>query len=334
MKEETRKELTPKNYIRKLFEETKDKKLTISYTDIFNETCSSTYKMDWTKEDAEHLVELYDNMTASLARIGTLCDELTDEDKCRALLTEYDFNIWYTYIRPFEPFDGDLELVEVLDFRAETDALEEEEWELLDRHYEWYVQNSRSRLLFDRMCPSHLINRAQRYERLIELNAPDIVLEEEGRCLAKEMVLYYYAVKKIEFDSFSFVMAQHGTYEEALEEIKNGRKRTHWMWFIFPQLRGLGKSNIADQYGIADLDEAEAYLKHKVLGARLIEISSELLKLNENNPIKIFGDIDAVKLKSSMTLFSLVSEDGSVFHKVLEKFFGGEKDDKTLELLQ
>lgn len=135
------------------------------------------------------------------------------------------------------------------------------------------------------------------------------------------------------FDSAKFISAQAHTYEKALKEIKSGRKRTHWMWFIFPQLRGLGVSNMAHRYGIADLEEAKAYLLHNDLGARLIEISTELLKLEESDPEVIFGDIDAVKLKSSMTLFSLVSEDDSVFHKVLQKFFKGQTDVKTLELL-
>lgn len=135
------------------------------------------------------------------------------------------------------------------------------------------------------------------------------------------------------FDSVKFISAQAHTYEKALEEIKRGKKRTHWMWFIFPQLRGLGVSDMAYTYGIADLDEAKAYLAHDDLGARLIEISTELLKLEENDPEVIFGDIDALKLKSSMTLFSLISEENSVFHKVLQKFFEGQSDAKTIELL-
>ncbi len=333
MNEDIRRKYTPQEYIRKLFDETKEGKLEISYITLFDEEYSSTYKMDWTKKDVEHTVERYENLTASLTHIGKLHDKLTDEAKCRALLTEQDRNIWYKYIRPFEPFDGDVELVAELQLRAETETLEDEEWELLERHHDWFVKNSRKRLPFDRMCPSHLIKRAQRYERLIELNAPDVVVEEEGRSLAEEMVLYYHAVKKIELDSLKFIMAQNGTYKAALNEIKSGKKKTHWMWFIFPQLRDLGISDMAFKYGIADLDEAKAYLEHSVLGANLIEISSELLKLDKTDPIEIFGDIDAIKLKSCMTLFSLVSEENSVFHKVLEKFYNGQKDLKTLELL-
>lgn len=135
------------------------------------------------------------------------------------------------------------------------------------------------------------------------------------------------------FDSLKFILAQLNTYEKALGEIKSGKKRTHWMWFIFPQLRGLGMSDMAHKYGIADLEEAKAYLAHDALGARLIEISAELLKLEGSDPEAVFGDIDAVKLKSSMTLFSLVSEDDSVFHKILQKYFDGRQDAKTLKLL-
>jgi uncharacterized protein (DUF1810 family) len=143
----------------------------------------------------------------------------------------------------------------------------------------------------------------------------------------------WYDIYNNAFDSLKFILAQKGTYERALTEIKSGKKLTHWMWFIFPQLRGLGISDMAYKYGLADLDEAKAYLAHEDLGARLTEISTELLNLEENDPEVIFGDIDAVKLKSSMTLFSLISEENSVFHKVLQKFFKGQTDTKTLELL-
>lgn len=135
-------------------------------------------------------------------------------------------------------------------------------------------------------------------------------------------------------DSVKFIAAQANTYEKALAEIKNGQKRTHWMWFVFPQLRGLGMSDMAYTYGIADLEEARAYLKHKDLGARLIQISTELLRFEGNDPVAVFGDIDALKLRSSMTLFSLVSEEDSVFHKILQKYFQGQTDSKTLDLLQ
>ena len=131
-----------------------------------------------------------------------------------------------------------------------------------------------------------------------------------------------------------FVEAQEWMYEVALEEIKSGLKRSHWMWYIFPQLRGLGMSAMAHLYGIAGLDEARAYLSHPVLSARLIEISEALLMLKKKNPEDIFGHTDAMKLRSSMTLFALVSDDGSVFHKVLERFYKGQMDERTLELIK
>ena len=132
----------------------------------------------------------------------------------------------------------------------------------------------------------------------------------------------------------NFVRAQENTYSIALEEIRKGRKETHWMWYIFPQLRGLGKSVELHIFGIEDLDEARAYLEHPILSQRLYEITGELLKGKENNPQKIFGVIDAMKLRSSMTLFALASEENSVFHCLLDKFYCGTMDEKTLELLK
>ncbi|MBQ2726703.1 MAG: DUF1810 domain-containing protein [Clostridia bacterium] len=130
-----------------------------------------------------------------------------------------------------------------------------------------------------------------------------------------------------------FVKAQQYTYSVALREIRAGRKESHWMWFIFPQMRGLGKSSMSYTYGIADLAEAKAYLAHPVLSARLIEITEALLNLDKSNPYAVFGGTDARKLCSSMTLFASVSENGSVFHRALAKFFGGRMDHRTLELL-
>ena len=130
-----------------------------------------------------------------------------------------------------------------------------------------------------------------------------------------------------------FIEPQDFLYATALAEIKAGKKSSHWMWFIFPQLRGLGRSAMARIYGITGLDEAWAYLSHPILSAHLIEISEALLQLNTQNPEEIFGEIDARKLQSSMTLFVLISEDGSVFHQVLDRFYDGQMDDHTLELL-
>ena len=130
-----------------------------------------------------------------------------------------------------------------------------------------------------------------------------------------------------------FVKAQTNTYEVAMNEIKNGKKRTHWMWFIFPQLRGLGVSSISRYYGLENFDEAKAYLAHPVLSGRLYELCGELLKHKDKTALEIFGDIDEIKLKSSMTLFALTSEDYTVFDEVLENFFGGEMDEVTVKLV-
>lgn len=130
-----------------------------------------------------------------------------------------------------------------------------------------------------------------------------------------------------------FIKAQENTYYIALNEIKNGRKRSHWMWYIFPQIKGLGMSDASRFYGIDSVIEARAYLDNEILGARLREITGELLKLNENNPFDIFGTIDTIKLKSCMTLFNYVSDE-DIFMDVLEKFYNGEIDDKTIFLCE
>ena len=132
-----------------------------------------------------------------------------------------------------------------------------------------------------------------------------------------------------------FIKAQDHTYEVALNEIKAGRKRSHWIWFIFPQIKGLGFSHMSQLYGIENIDEAREYLANPVLGTRLVEISEALLNLQENDPAVVMGGSpDDMKLQSSMTLFAAVSDDNSVFHRVLDKFFDGKKDTKTLELLK
>lgn len=130
-----------------------------------------------------------------------------------------------------------------------------------------------------------------------------------------------------------FLEAQKIMYETALEEIKKGEKESHWIWYIFPQLRGLGYSPKAYTYGIDGLEEAKAYLEHPVLSARLIEITEALLSHQGKDIEDIMGDIDALKLRSSMTLFALISEADSVFHQVLEVFYDSKMDEMTLGLL-
>lgn len=130
-----------------------------------------------------------------------------------------------------------------------------------------------------------------------------------------------------------FVKAQDKSFQDALSEIKTGRKRSHWMWYVFPQIRGLGLSEMAKFYAIENIKEAEDYLVHPILGKRLIEIAQVLLELNENNANKVFGYPDDMKLKSSMTLFANVNHTNPVFIKVLDKYFDGEQDAATLRLI-
>ncbi|WP_256009739.1 DUF1810 domain-containing protein [Desertivirga xinjiangensis] len=134
-------------------------------------------------------------------------------------------------------------------------------------------------------------------------------------------------------DLLRFISAQEQDYAIALSEIKAGRKRSHWMWYIFPQMKGLGFSQMAQHYGIKDLAEATAYLAHPVLGGRLVEITKALLQLPGNDATYIMGSPDDMKLRSSMTLFAMVPGADPVFEAVLEKFFEGKKDDATLRLI-
>ena len=130
-----------------------------------------------------------------------------------------------------------------------------------------------------------------------------------------------------------FIEPQEQDYEQALKEIRNGRKVSHWIWYIFPQLRGLGKSYMSDYYGIRDLDEAKAFLQDPYLGKHLQEISEALLNLDNDNATQIMGRPDDMKLKSSMALFACADPENAVFEKVLEKFYNGHKDGRTLKML-
>ena len=130
-----------------------------------------------------------------------------------------------------------------------------------------------------------------------------------------------------------FIKAQELAYPIALREIKNGKKRSHWMWYMFPQLRGLGKSSMAHAYGIKGLDEAKAYLEHPVVSGRIYELCETLLLHRDRRIEEIFSEVDSMKLRSSMTLFSLVSLEGSLFHQVLDCFFDGKPDTETLRLV-
>lgn len=138
-----------------------------------------------------------------------------------------------------------------------------------------------------------------------------------------------------DFNLQRFVDAQDrdGTYERALAELRRGRKRGHWIWFVFPQIQGLGSSETARHYAISSLDEATAYLKHPVLGPRVVEAAEALLSLPTRDAAEVLGDLDAMKLRSSMTLFARVKEAAPVFARVIAEFYGGQPDAATERLL-
>lgn len=131
-----------------------------------------------------------------------------------------------------------------------------------------------------------------------------------------------------------FVSAQQQSYPTALAEIRQGRKRSHWMWYIFPQLKGLGFSDTARYYGIEDLEEAKAYMRHPSLRQNLIQITQALLKLDQSDPVMILGDIDGKKLRSCMTLFEAAAPEVPEFAQALEKFYYGKRDGRTLSMLK
>lgn len=134
------------------------------------------------------------------------------------------------------------------------------------------------------------------------------------------------------FDLGRFVEAQAGVYERALEEVRAGRKRTHWMWFIFPQFAGLGHSAMAERYAIRSLDEARAYLAHPLLGARLRECAAAALGVEGPTAREVFGDPDDLKLRSCATLFALVSAEGNDFQRLLDKYYEGAACEATRRL--
>ena len=132
-----------------------------------------------------------------------------------------------------------------------------------------------------------------------------------------------------------FLSPHQNDYQRALSEIKSGKKISHWMWYIFPQIKGLGNTDYAKLYAIENLAETKEYINHPILGAHLLEISTELLKLQSNDALEIFGRPDNRKLKSCMTLFNfIVKTENTIFKKVLDKFFNGQLDNKTINLIK
>ena len=136
------------------------------------------------------------------------------------------------------------------------------------------------------------------------------------------------------FDLERFLSAQRPVYGTALAELRAGRKRTHWMWFVFPQVLGLGHSATSTHYAIRSLEEARRYLDHPVLGARLVECAEAILGVEGRSASEIFGYPDDLRLRSSMTLFAEAAGPDSVFVRVLEKYHGGRRDPRTLEILR
>ena len=130
-----------------------------------------------------------------------------------------------------------------------------------------------------------------------------------------------------------FLDAQESDYNTALAEIRAGRKGSHWIWYIFPQIAGLGRSGTATYYAIKDMGEAREYLAHPVLRQRLLEISEALLDLDGGDPLAVMGSPDDLKLRSSMTLFALAEPECEVFQKVLDKYYGGKMDKRTVSIL-
>jgi uncharacterized protein (DUF1810 family) len=137
----------------------------------------------------------------------------------------------------------------------------------------------------------------------------------------------------VSHDIERFVRAQERTYPTALAEVRSGRKRSHWMWYVFPQIAGLGSSETSRRYAIRDTAEARAYLEHPLLGPRLIECFEAALSVDGRTAHEIFGSPDDLKFRSCATLFACVAPPGSVFQRALEKYFGGEGDPRTLELV-
>ena len=136
------------------------------------------------------------------------------------------------------------------------------------------------------------------------------------------------------FDLDRFVRAQDGVHAVALAELRRGRKSSHWMWFVFPQLAGLGRSATAERYAVTGPDEARAYLAHPVLGSRLAEVTDAAATAPASSVDALMGGIDALKLRSSMTLFAAVAPDPAPFRRVLDRWWDGAEDDRTLALLR
>ena len=209
MTEQMRNDLTPQGYIRHMFVETENGKFVVGYKNPDNYFTEEEriLEVNWTADDAEELEEKYNLLTSALARIGRIHDQLEDEERRKKLLSESEFEIWNTYVRRFEPMEVNWSefypippcepheltaLILSIQERGRYGDLIEEEERLWKQYCMWEEDQSQKRIPFHRRSSVNLIERAMRYERLISMGAPEIVVTEEGRCLAEEMVLYYF----------------------------------------------------------------------------------------------------------------------------------------------
>ncbi len=209
MTEQMRNDLTPQGYIRHMFKETENGKFKVGYKNPDNHFAEeeSTIEVDWTADDAEEIEEKYNLLTFALARIGRLHNQLENEESRKQLLSESDFEVYKTYVKPYEPMKVDwdelypippcepdelMTLIHDIYERGRYGDLIEEEEELWKQYCMWEEEQSQKRIPFNRRSCANLIKRAMRYERFISMGAPEIVITEEGRCLAEEMVLYYF----------------------------------------------------------------------------------------------------------------------------------------------
>jgi hypothetical protein len=209
MNAQMRNDLTPQGYIRHMFAETQNGEFKVGYTEFFNDSVEQerTLQLNWTAEDAEKVEQRYNLLTSALARIAHLHDQLDDEENRKKLLSESDLEVWNTYVQPFEPMEVNwdelypippcepdelMSLVENTFERGRWGDLIEEEELLIKRYCMWNEEQSQKRIPFNRRSSADMITRAMRYEKSISLGAPEIVVTEEGRLLAEEMVLYYF----------------------------------------------------------------------------------------------------------------------------------------------
>lgn len=209
MNEQTRKNLTPQEYIRRMFDETENGEFVVGYKNSYNQSVEEkrTFRVNWTEEDVEKIIQQYNELTSALARIGRLHDQLKDEESRKNLLSESDFEVWNTYVRPYEPMEVNWDelseippcepdelmplIFSIYERAQDSDIIEDEEY-LWKKYCMWNEEQSQKRIPFNRRSCADLIERAMRYERFISLGEPEIVVTEEGRCLAEEMVLYYF----------------------------------------------------------------------------------------------------------------------------------------------